>query len=113
MTIPTETAVNLALAYYRANGNKCTRHLGEFLHPDARLIGPLGEVAGKESVLEAVTGFATLFKSLRVNASFGSENQASRKTDSYGVCIGGGKGPLTWVVEDQSAGDREWCPSEK
>jgi ketosteroid isomerase-like protein len=91
MTIPTETTVNLALAYYQAVGNKDTVALAEFLHPDVRLIGPLDEVAGKEAVHQAVTKFAALFKSLRVRASFGSQDQAMVNYDvdfgqPFGIC---------------------------
>jgi hypothetical protein len=41
-----------------------------------RLIGPLGNVDEKESVLQAVTSFAGLLKSLQVTVSFGFEDRA-------------------------------------
>jgi SnoaL-like protein len=91
MTIVKETTVNLALAYYQAVGNKNAGAVAEFLHPDVRLIGPLGEHAGKEAVLKAVTNFATLLKRLRVCASFGSSDQAMVNYEvdfgePFGIC---------------------------
>jgi hypothetical protein len=76
MTILTETTVDLANAYYKAVGDKDAASVAALLHADVRLIGPLGEHAGKEKVLQAVTKFATFLKSLRVRATFGSKDQA-------------------------------------
>ncbi len=89
MTILTETTVNRALAYYGAVGSQNITGVAELMHPAARLIGPLGEVEGREAVLQAVTKFATLLKSLRVKASFGSEDQAMVNYDvDFGEPIG-------------------------
>jgi ketosteroid isomerase-like protein len=89
MTILTETAVNLANAYYQAMGNKDTAGVAGLLHSDVRLIGPLGEVAGKEAVLQAATEYATVLKSLSVHASFGSEDQAMVNYDvDFGQPLG-------------------------
>jgi ketosteroid isomerase-like protein len=57
MTILTKPAVNLARAYYQALGNRDTAGVAELLHSDVRLIGPLGDHAGKETVVQAVTNF--------------------------------------------------------
>jgi ketosteroid isomerase-like protein len=91
MTISTVTTVNLAKAYYQAMGNKDTAGVAELLHSDVHLIGPLGELAGKEKVLQAVTEFTALLKSLRVHASFGSKDQAMVNYDvdfgqPFGIC---------------------------
>lgn len=89
MTISTETTVTIATVYYQALGNKDTAGVAKLLHPDVRLIGPLGEFAGEEAVLQAVTRLATLLKSLRVNASFGSQDQAMVNYDvDFGQPIG-------------------------
>lgn len=86
-----EAAVTLANAYYEAVSNKDTQSVANLLHSDVRLIGPLGNAEGKESVLQAVTRFATLLKSLHVNVSFGSEDQAMVNYDvdfgqPFGTC---------------------------
>jgi hypothetical protein len=86
-----EVTVNLANTYYQAMANKDIGGVASLLHPDVRLIGPLGEVAGKESVLQAVTRFAALLRSLRVHASFGSKDQAMVNYDVdfgqlFGIC---------------------------
>ena len=91
METPKEATVNLANAYYQAVANKDTNSVAKLLHSDVRLIGPLGNAAGKESVLQAVTGFANLLKSLRVNVSFGSQEQAMVNYDGdfgerFGIC---------------------------
>ncbi len=76
MKIVKEAAQILANAYYQAVGNKNLSAIANLLHTNVRLIGPLGNAEGKESVLRAVTGFASLLRNLRVNVSFGSEEQA-------------------------------------
>ncbi len=76
MKIVKEAAQNLATTYYQAVANKDLVTIAHLLHTNVRLVGPLGNAEGKESVLGAVTGFATLIKSLRVNAIFSSEHQA-------------------------------------
>jgi hypothetical protein len=91
MTILTETRVNLANAHYQALGNKNTIGVAELLHSDVHLIGPLGEQVGMEAVLPAVTKFATLLKSLRVRASFGSRDKAMVNYEvdfgePFGIC---------------------------
>ena len=50
--------------------------VASLLHANVRLLGPLGEAEGRESVLRAVAGFASLLKSLHANVTFGSEEQA-------------------------------------
>jgi hypothetical protein len=46
MAILKEATVNLANTYYQAMANKDIGGVASLLHPDVRLIGPLGEVAG-------------------------------------------------------------------
>ena len=76
MEIVEQTTKNLADAYYQAVANKDLPTIANLLHTNVYLVGPLGHAEGKESVLRAVTGFATLLRSLRVNVIFGSEDQA-------------------------------------
>lgn len=72
----TQETATIANKYYEAVSSKHTQNVAILLHPDVRLIGPLGNADGKESVLQAVTRFAGLLKSLHVIVSFGSEDRA-------------------------------------
>jgi hypothetical protein len=76
METPKEATVTLANAYYEAVSNKDTHTVANLLHSDVRLVGPLGNAEGKELVLQAVTRFTGLLKSLRLNVSFGSQDRA-------------------------------------
>ncbi|RXH58158.1 nuclear transport factor 2 family protein [Granulicella sibirica] len=76
MEVVREESVTIAGAYYEAVSKKESESVATLLHHDVRLIGPLGNAEGKESVLQAVMRFAGLLKSLRVNVSFGSGDQA-------------------------------------
>jgi SnoaL-like protein len=76
MTIAVERNVSSAEAYYKAMNDKDLPGVAKHLHPDVRFIGPLADLTGKEAVLEAAKRFATLIKSLRVHAKFGSDDMA-------------------------------------
>ena len=69
-------SIALAEKYYTALGEKNIAYLEKQLHPDVQFIGPLGEVKGKEAVLEHTKKFAAFFKSLKIRAKFGSQDQA-------------------------------------
>ena len=76
MEIAEQATKNLADAYYQAVTNKDLPTIANLLHTNVSLIGPLGHAEGKEPVLRAVTGFATLLRSLRVKVILGSEDKA-------------------------------------
>jgi ketosteroid isomerase-like protein len=76
MEVVREESRMIASAYYEAVSKRDIQSVARLLHPDVRLLGPLGNAEGKESVLQAVTRFAGLLKSLRVNICFGSGDQA-------------------------------------
>ena len=72
----TEKNADSAVAYYRAMTDKDLTGMARDLHPDVRLVSPMEELTEKEAVLAAVKPLINLIKSIKVNAKFGSEDQA-------------------------------------
>lgn len=68
--------ITIAVAYYTALGKKDLEEVERYLHPDIRFKDPQEQVIGKEEVLKAAKGFSSIFKTLTIQAQFGSENQA-------------------------------------
>jgi hypothetical protein len=66
----------IGMAYYTALGEKNFNAVKEYLHPDIQFSDPQEKVIGREAVLKAAQRFAAIFKTLKVRAQFGSENQA-------------------------------------
>ncbi len=66
----------IAEAYYTAMGEKNIAQLEKYLHPDVIFIAPFSKQTGKEAVLESTKQFASFFKTLKIRAKFGSEDQA-------------------------------------
>lgn len=69
-------SVALAAAYYTALGKKNLEEVKRYLHPQVQFIDPQEKVIGKEAVLKAAEGFSAIFKTLTIQAQFGSKNQA-------------------------------------
>lgn len=67
---------SLAVAYYTALGKKDLEEVEKYLHPDIQLTDPQEQIIGKQAILSAAKGFSTVFKSLKIRAKFGSEDQA-------------------------------------
>ena len=65
-----------AVAYYQAMGNKDLAEIEKYLHPDVRLISPMADIRGKDTVLNAVKHFCAVFNKLTIRAQFGSGDQA-------------------------------------
>lgn len=65
---------NIAIAegYYAAVNNKSLSDVEQYLHPHAELVSPLSRIKGKESVLNAVKGYMTIFNTLSVDIACGS-----------------------------------------
>jgi hypothetical protein len=61
---------------YKAMADKDLTAMARHLHPDVRLVSPMEELTGKETVLAAVKPLFNLIKSIKVHAKFGSEDQA-------------------------------------
>ena len=70
------SALSLAEAYYTAMGEKNIAILEKYVHPDIQFIAPLAKLKGKEAYIEATKGFMSFFKTLTIQAKFGSEDQA-------------------------------------
>src|SRR5690348_2761309 len=71
-----QNSMAIAEAYYTAMGEKNMAGVEKYLHSDVQFIGPLDEMTGKGPVLEAIRKFVAIFKTLKIRAKFGSENQA-------------------------------------
>jgi ketosteroid isomerase-like protein len=90
-TIMTEKNVVSAVAYYKAMADKDLTSMAPHLHPDVRLVTPMEELTGKETVLEAAKRLLPLINSIKVHAKFGSEDQVMLTYDMdfsapIGVC---------------------------
>jgi len=89
VTTLTERNVASAEAYYKAMNDKDLAAVGAHLHPDVRFVGPMADMNGKDAVLEAAKRFATLTKSIKVRAKFGSDDKAMLTYDvDFGEPIG-------------------------
>lgn len=71
-----KNAADIAEAYYIAMGNKNLKEMEKYLHTHVQFTSPLAKLNGKEAILEAAKKFTEAFKSLKIRAKFGSENQA-------------------------------------
>ena len=68
--------VETAVAYYTALGNKNIDEVKKYLHPNIQFSDPQEKVAGRDTVLKAAERFMGMFKTLTIQARFGSEDQA-------------------------------------
>ena len=80
-----------AVAYYKAMADKDLTGMARHLHADVRLVTPMEELTGKEAVLEAAKRLLNFIKSVKVQAQFGSEDQAMLTYDMdfaepIGIC---------------------------
>jgi ketosteroid isomerase-like protein len=86
-----EKNVATAVAYYGAMAGKDLTGMAGHLRPDVRLVTPMEELTGKEAVLEAARRLLPFINSIKVHATFGSEDQAMLTYDMdfaapIGVC---------------------------
>jgi len=87
----TETNVASAVAHYQAMAAKDLPAMARHSHPDARLVTPMEQLAGKAAVLEASQRLLAFIQSIEVHARLGSEHQAMLTYDMnfaepIGVC---------------------------
>lgn len=71
-----EHNATLAADYYRAVNDKNHAEIEKFLHDNIELIGPMGQISGKENVFGAVKRFLNAFKTLTIRTVFSSHDQA-------------------------------------
>lgn len=71
----TEKNILSATGYYQAIGQKNIAEAEKYLDEHVHFVGPFAEMTGKESVINAVKGFMTLFKTLTIRAACGSKDQ--------------------------------------
>lgn len=67
---------SIGVAYYTALGKKDIEAVKKYLHPNIQFSDPQEKIVGKEAVLQAAARFSTIFKTLTIQAQFGSEDQA-------------------------------------
>jgi hypothetical protein len=77
-----EENLMIAQAYYADMNKKDVESMEKRLHSNIQFIGPMAEVNGKESVLKAIKGFITAFKTLKVRAKFHSGDQVMLAIDT-------------------------------
>ncbi len=63
-------------AYYNAMKHGDAENMAKYLHNDIRVVTPLGEVAGKQEVLEAARRLMTQIMDIEIKARFSSGEQA-------------------------------------
>lgn len=66
----------LAVEYYKLVGEKNAEGIKDYLHSNVELYSPLSTLKSKEAVIEATSNFMKVFKSLKIRAKFGAEDQA-------------------------------------
>jgi hypothetical protein len=71
-----KSAVTLAEEYYKLVGEKNLEGIKNYLHPDVELIGPVGNLKGKDAVIKATGDYMNLFESLTIRSKFGTGDQA-------------------------------------
>lgn len=62
--------------YYKMIGEKNVEGIKKYLDSDVEFYSPLANLKGKEAVVGATGNFMKAFKSLKIRAKFGSEDQA-------------------------------------
>ncbi len=67
---------NIAVAYYKALGEKNMEEVVGYLHPNIQFTDPQETHIGSDAVLKAATGFAGVLKTLTIREAFGTENKA-------------------------------------
>ncbi len=70
-----QSNLKTAVRYYEALNHRDLKEMEQCLHPDVEFLGPLAEMKGRATVLEAAKGFFLLFKDLRIRAKFENEDQ--------------------------------------
>ncbi|MGA8163869.1 MAG: nuclear transport factor 2 family protein [Waddliaceae bacterium] len=68
--------VDRAEKYYQLISEKNIREIKGFLDANVEFSGPLATLQGKEAVIEATSNFMKMFKSLKIRAKFGTDDQA-------------------------------------
>jgi hypothetical protein len=65
-----------AEAYYKAMNDKDLPAMARRLHPDVRLVTPMEDLTGRDTVLEAAKKLLGFIQGVEVEARFDSGNQA-------------------------------------
>lgn len=63
-------------AYYTLMGQKNIEGIKKCLNPQVEFFGPFAALKGKEAVVEAISNFMKMFKTLTLKAKFGTKDQA-------------------------------------
>jgi ketosteroid isomerase-like protein len=89
LTTATENNLISAEGYYQALQKRDFVGITRHLQPEVRFSGPLSDLTGKETVLDAAKRFLTLLKGLTRHATFGSSEKAMLTYDvDFGEPVG-------------------------
>jgi len=79
----TESNVASAEAYYNAFNNKDISGIASRLHPEVQFVAPMGNLSGKEAVVEAAKRLLSVMKNIKIRAKFSSGDQVMLVYDLY------------------------------
>lgn len=68
--------MSIAETYYQAMIKKDVQEMGKYLHPEVEFISPLGNLKGKEAVIQAAKKATGFFDTMTIRKKFESGNQA-------------------------------------
>jgi hypothetical protein len=78
-----ENNIVAAEAYYKAFNEKDPAGIAKQLHPEVQLIGPMGELSGREAVIEAAKRLLGVMKNIKIRSKFSSGEQVVLVYDLY------------------------------
>jgi hypothetical protein len=97
-----QTSLQIAENYYKAMNDKDINKIASYLHPNVKFIGPLATLDGRETVVQALAGFLTVFKSLKICSKFGERDQAMLVYELECLApIGGGRVAGLITIKDK------------
>ncbi len=84
-----EKNIGLADDYYKGFIDRDLTRISSHLHPDVHFIAPMGELKGRDAVVEAAKRLVNIMKGLIIRARFSSGDQVVLVYDiQYGDPIG-------------------------
>ena len=82
---------NIASAedYYNGFNDKDVARISGHLHPEVQFVAPMGELKGREAVVEAAKRLLGIMKGIKIRSKFGLDDQVMLVYDiRYGEPIG-------------------------
>jgi ketosteroid isomerase-like protein len=78
-----EINIASADAYYKAFNEKDPAGIAKQLHPDVQFVAPMGNLSGREAVVEAAKRLLGVMKSIKIREKFSSGDQVMLVYDLY------------------------------